>query len=176
MATGTEAAGQAAEPAGMPQLDFATFPNQIFWLVVTLVVVYLVLARIVLPRIAAVLAERKGTVTNDLTATEELRQKVVAAERAYNEALVQARIEAGKIVTKAKADIQQDLDVAIATADAGIAAKAAESEKRINEIREGALAAVTEVARDTARELVTAFGGAADTRAITAAVTARLKG
>ena len=47
-----EAAGQA-EGAKMPQLDFSTFPNQIFWLLITLVVIYFVLSRIALPRIAA---------------------------------------------------------------------------------------------------------------------------
>ena len=64
----TDAAGKAAESAGMPQLDFSTFANQIFWLVVTLVVIYLVLSKVALPRIASVLAERQGTITNDLGA------------------------------------------------------------------------------------------------------------
>ncbi|MBT6506768.1 MAG: F0F1 ATP synthase subunit B', partial [Marinovum sp.] len=46
----TEAAGHAADASapGMPQLDFSTFGNQIFWLVVTLVVIYLILSRIAL--------------------------------------------------------------------------------------------------------------------------------
>ena len=43
-----------------------------------------------------------------------------------------------------------------------ISAKAAESEKRIAEIRAGALEAVTAVAKDTAKELVSALGGKAD--------------
>ena len=51
------AAGHAESAGGMPQLDFSTFPNQIFWLLVTLVVIYFVLSRIALPRIAAVLSE-----------------------------------------------------------------------------------------------------------------------
>ena len=46
-----ETAGHAAESAGMPQLDFATFPNQIFWLLVALVIIYFVLSKIALPRI-----------------------------------------------------------------------------------------------------------------------------
>jgi len=46
----------------MPQLDFSTFGNQIFWLVVTLVAIYLILDRVALPRIAEVLAERIGEV------------------------------------------------------------------------------------------------------------------
>jgi F-type H+-transporting ATPase subunit b len=160
----------------MPQLDFSTWPNQIFWLLVTLVVIYLVLSRIALPRIAAVLADRKGTITNDLAAADELKQKAVEAEKAYNEALATARSEAAKIVAAAKAEIQKDLDAATAKADAEIAAKAAESEKTIGAIRDGAAAAVAEVARDTARELVAALGGAADAKTVTAAVSARLKG
>lgn len=181
MATETvaaEAAGAAHEAgsAGMPQLDFSTFPNQIFWLVVTLVVIYLILSRIALPRIGSVLAERKGTITNDLAAAEELKQKAVAAEAAYNDALARARVEAAKIVAEARAEIQKDLDKEMAKADAAIAAKAGESEARIAEIRAGAMEAVTAVAKDTAKELVAALGGKADAASVNAAVTARLKG
>ena len=49
--------------------------NQIFWLVVALVVIYFVLSRIALPRIAAVLAERQGTITNDIAAAEDLKRQ-----------------------------------------------------------------------------------------------------
>jgi F-type H+-transporting ATPase subunit b len=172
----TESAGEAEAAVGMPQLDFSTWPNQIFWLLVTLVVIYFVLSKVALPRIGAVLADRKSTITNDLAAAEELKQKAVAAEKAYHDALANARTEAAKIVAQAKAEIQKDLDAATAKADAEIAAKAAESEKTIAAIRDGAAAAVAEVARDTAAELVAALGGSADAKAVAAAVTARLKG
>ncbi|MCO4843849.1 MAG: F0F1 ATP synthase subunit B' [Yoonia sp.] len=175
MATETVEHGAEAS-AGMPQLDFSTFPNQIFWLVVTLVVIYLVLSRIALPRIGAVLAERSGTITNDIAAAEELKQKAVEAEAAYQQALADARAQAGAIVADAKAEIQSDLDVEIKKADAQIAAKAAESEKAIAEIRDGAVKSVTQVAKDTAKELVAAMGGTADAKTITAAVAARMKG
>ena len=172
----TEATGEAGKAVGMPQLDFSTWPNQIFWLLVTLVVIYFVLSKIALPRIGAVLADRKSTITNDLAAAEELKQKAVAAEKAYNDALASARTEAAKIVAQAKAEIQKDLDAATAKADLEIAAKTAESEKTIATIRDGAAAAVSEVARDVAGELVAALGGKADASTVTAAVTARLKG
>jgi len=174
---GAVAAGQdAGHAVGMPQLDFATWPNQIFWLAVTLVVIYFLLTRLVLPRIGAVLAERSGTITNDLAAASELKQQAVAAEKAYTEALAAARAEAGRIVAEAKAEIAKDLAAAIAKADAEIAARAVESEQAIAEIRAGALDSITEVARDTARAVVAALGGAVDGRNVTAAVTARLKG
>ncbi|MGJ8609675.1 MAG: F0F1 ATP synthase subunit B', partial [Octadecabacter sp.] len=161
---------------GMPQLDLGTFPNQIFWLVITLIVIYFIMSRVALPRIGAVLAERQGTITNDIAAAEELKQRAEEAEAAYDKALVDARGEATKIVDQAKAEIQADLDAQLATADAEIAAQTAESEKAISEIQAGAADAVKTVAKDTAKEIVAAFGGTADAKTITAAVTARMKG
>jgi F-type H+-transporting ATPase subunit b len=171
----TEPTGAAPGP-GMPQLDFSTFGNQIFWLLIALVVIYMILSRVALPRISAVLAERQGTITNDIAAAETLKAKAVEAEAAYNKALADARTEANRIIAEAKAEIQADLDRAIATADAQIAAKTAEGEKAIAEIRASALENVTEVAKDTAKEIVAAMGGKADARSVTAAVNARMKG
>jgi len=160
----------------MPQLCFDWWPNQIFWLTVTLVVIFFFLSRVALPRIAAVLAERQGSITNDLAAAEDLKAKAIEAEEAYNKALATARAEAQKIIAQAKADIQADLDDAVAKADAEIAAKLAESETSIAAIREGAKDSVKEVAKDTAKELVAAMGGSADARTITSAITAKMKG
>ena len=175
MATETQSAAEASAP-GMPQLDITTFGNQIFWLVLTLVAIYFVLSRIALPRIAGILAERQGTMTNDIAAAEDLKAKAEAAEAAYEKALADARAEAQRIAAETKAAIQADLDIAIAKADAEISVKAAKSEKAIAEIRAGAMEAVKEVSKDTAKEIVAVMGGKADARSITAAVNARMKG
>jgi len=176
MAETTVEAVEKAGGAGMPQLNPDYFPNQIFWLVVTLIVIYFILSRIALPRIGAVLAERQGTITNDIAAAEELKQRAQEAEAAYDQALLDARGEAAKIVAAAKADIQAELDVQMQKADAQIAAQTAESEKAIGDIQAGAADAVKAVAKDTAKEIVAAFGGKADAKTITAAITAALKG
>ncbi|MCK0096645.1 F0F1 ATP synthase subunit B' [Yoonia sp. F2084L] len=176
----TDAAGVCVDAGGsalgMPQLCADWMPNQIFWLLVTLIAIYFVMSRIALPRIGAVLAERSGTITNDIAAAEELKNKAAEAEAAYDQALLDARAEAQKIVAEAKAEIQAELDVELQKADAQIAAKTAESEAAIGEIRAGAVKSVTQVAKDTAKELVAAMGGTADAKTITAAVTARMKG
>jgi F-type H+-transporting ATPase subunit b len=168
--------GPLGSAIGMPQLCADWIPNQIFWLLVTLVVIYLVLSRIALPRIASVLAERSGTITNDIAAAEDLKVRVKEAEAAYDKALADARSEAAKIVAVAKAEIQSELDVELAKADAKISAKTVESETAITEIRDGAVKSVTAVAKDTAGEIVAALGGKADAKTVTAAVTARMKG
>lgn len=173
---GVDATGHAAEAAGLPQLDIATFGNQIFWLVVTLVVLYLVLSRVALPRIAAVLSDRQGAVTGDLMAAEEFKLKAREAEAAYDKALADARTEAQAIVARNRAEIQAQLDQAIAKADAEIAARTAESEARIREVRASADVSAREVAQDVTAELVRTFGGQADDATVGAALDGRMKG
>ena len=175
MADETTAAEAAKEAAGMPQLEFSTFPNQIFWLIVALLAIYYILDKIALPRIASVLAERNGTITNDIAAAEELKLQAQEAEKAYEKALAEARAEAQKIAAQTRAEIQADLDAATEKADEEIAAKSTESQARIAEIRDSALASVEEVAASTAAELVGALGGSADDAAVKSAVTASLK-
>lgn len=174
-AVGVDMVEHASTP-GMPQLDFSTWGNQIFWLVLTLLAIYYVLSRIALPRIAAILSERQGTITNNIAAAEDLKAKAKEAEAAYEKALADARAEAHRIVDEAKAEIQADLDAAMAKADEEISAKAAESEKAIAEIRAGAMAAVKEVATDTAKEIIAAMGKEPDTAAVETAVADRMKG
>ncbi len=161
---------------GMPQLCADWFGNQVFWLILTLVAIFFILSRIALPRIASVLAERQGTITNDISAADELKRRAADAEAAYEKALADARTEAQAIAQKTRDEIATELAAATAKADEDIAAKTAESEKAISEIRASALENVEVVAKDTASAIVTALGGTVDDAAIAAAVSNQVKG
>ncbi|WP_374272136.1 F0F1 ATP synthase subunit B' [Paenirhodobacter enshiensis] len=172
----TEQMAAQSQSSGMPQLDFSTFPNQIFWLVVALVVIYLVLSRIALPRISSILAERQNTISGDVAAAEDYKAKAREAEAAYEKALADARSQAQKIVAEMQAELKKQIDAATAKADADITARAAASETKIAEIRSNALVTVEAVAKDTAAEIVAALGGKADAAALADAVATRVKG
>lgn len=174
MATQTQDAIDGAP--GLPQLDISSFGNQIFWLIISLLAIYLILSRIALPRIAEVLTERQDRITDDLAAAEELKVQASLAEEAYNQALVEARNEAKHIVVKAKAEMQVELDTAIKIADEEIAEKKKVSDKVISEIKAGALESVRAVATDTASSVVVALGGSAEADKIMSAVANRMKG
>ena len=179
MVTQTEVAGQVAvetAKVGMPQLDFSTFSNQIFWLVVTLFVIYFVLSRIALPRIGEALADRAGTITNDLAEAEELKQRALEAEELYEKALADARAEAQSINVAMRAEIQGQLDVELAKADAQISARTAEAAVALAEIRSSAMVSIKDVAKATTKEIVAVMGGKADAKTVTSAVTTRMKG
>jgi F-type H+-transporting ATPase subunit b len=170
----TDASGYAV---GMPQLDAAIWPNLIFWLIVSIVVLYLILSRVALPRLAAVLAERHDAISNDLEMAALLKRRAGEAEAAYERALAEAREEAHRIAEATRAEMQDELKALMAKADAEIAARAAESEKRIGEIRASAVESIAEVARDTGHAIVEALmPQLADRGAIDAAVAEKVGG
>lgn len=162
---------------GMPQLNTSTFGSQIFWLVVSILVLFFILKTIALPRIAGGLEDRSDAIEDDLDRAAEFRKKAEEAEAAYDKALADARAKSQEIAQATRDDIQKDVDAAIAKADAEISARAAEGEKRIGEIRDSAMKAVEEVAGDTASAIVEAIApDMADADAARAAVAAHLKG
>lgn len=168
--TRTESSG------GMPQLDPSTYGNQVFWLLVALGVIYWALSRVALPRIASIIANRQGTITSDLTAAEDLKQKAREAEAEYDRALAEARAEAQKIVAANRAEMQAELDIAIAEADKRISERTAKSEARIAEIRASAIDDARAVARDVTGDLLEFFDTKAKPAEIDSAVDQQLKG
>lgn len=160
---------------GLPQLDFDTWPSQIFWLAISLVVLYQLMTKIALPRISSVLEERADAIADDLDRAEEFKRKAEEAQAAYDAALAEARAKAQGIAAEARAEIQKEVDAEMARADAEISARAAESETRIREIRDSAMASVEAVAVDTAGAVVEAvLPELADGAAVEAAVKSEL--
>ena len=90
--------------------------------------------------------------------------------------MADARAEAQTIIAATKADIRAELDKATEKADAEIAARAAEGEAAISEIRANAVESVKEVARAVSSELVTTMGSKSAAKVIASADDARQKG
>jgi len=171
------AAPKGGHYEGMPQLDTAFAGNTIFWFCVTMVAIYWILNKIALPRISGIIEDRHTAIANDLDQAAALKQQAVEAEEAYNQALADARAESQRISAETKAEIQGELDVAIAKADAEIAAKTAESAGRIDEIRASAMKSVQEVAGDAIGDIVSSVAPVkADAKTLKAAITNRMKG
>jgi F-type H+-transporting ATPase subunit b len=161
----------------MPQLDVSIYPNLIFWLVVSLLLLYFLLTRLALPRIARALEERSDAITSELEQAALLKKRAEDAELAYNAALAKAREAAQAIAAETKAEIGKELSVLTAKSNAEIAARAAESEGRIREIQDSAAQSVEEVAKAATADIIELFlPGGANKSAVTRAIAARLKG
>ncbi len=130
----------------MPQLNYTTFPSQLFWLALTFSVLYLLLARKVLPAIRDVLQARQDRIASDLEKAELARAEAEEAKINYTRSLEQARRSAADKVTQTLAGAKQEAMRRHADLDGKLAAQAEETERRIQRIKaeaEAELAPVT---------------------------------
>ncbi len=172
-AHGAEAAGHGS--GGLPQLDFDTWPSQIFWLAVALWALYSLLTKIALPRIAGVLEERADAIADDLDRAEEFKRKAEEAQATYDAALAKARSEAEAIAAEMRATMQAEVDAEMARADEEIAARTAESERRLREFRDQAAESVGAVAEEAAQSVVeTVLPGFGEAEGVRSAVQTEL--
>lgn len=168
----------AAQGAGLPQLNIATFEEQVVWLFLTFIVLFVIVSRAVLPRVTKVLEEREERIANDLDTAERLKKDAEDVKNAYEEAVAKARKQAQETILGAKEKIQADIAKAQADLDAELSARAAEAEARIAKAKDEALADVGDVAAEVAGELVSKLAGldsgdAAVSKAVEAALSTR---
>ncbi len=110
----THGGGHGESTPGLPQLDTATYPGQLFWLAVTFGILYLIFSKKSLPEISNVLENRQQHIQSDLETAERLRSDAERAQHTYEASLEKARAESAKALQeandriKAKADKQSD--------------------------------------------------------------------
>ena len=152
----------AAENDGggtLPQLDIATYPSQLFWLLITFVVLYILLSKIALPRVAEVIESRQERVDNDLTKARQLREESDAVRIAYEQSLAESRAEAQAKVTATQAEINERVSAAEAEAAAKAANDLRAAEQRIASAAASALDNIRDVAIDVSGQAVSKLIG-----------------
>ena len=154
--TGTE----VPHGAGFPPFKTETFPSQIFWLAVTFAFLLVVMWRIVGPRIASVIGERKGQIDGDLAAADKHRKDAEAAQAAYQSALAAARARAQKTAEQARKLVADDIEKARAAAEIEAKDATIRAEVKIAAMRQEAAKHVTIAAQDAAAAIVARLIGA----------------
>jgi F-type H+-transporting ATPase subunit b len=148
-----------AAEQGMPQLDFSTYPSQLFWLAVFFFALYMVISRVALPRIGGMIEERRTRIASDLDRAQELKDDTERAIATYESELAEARSKAHAIVQHKREEMTAELDAERADLDEEIAARLARAEKAIASTRDKALGKVERMAADVAGEIVAQLAG-----------------
>ncbi len=147
------------EAGGLPQLNPATFPTQLFWGAVAFITLYWLMSRKALPRVGAVLEERAERIGEDLDKAAQFRSEADAAQAEYEKALAQSRAEAQAILREMEASLAQ----ANANAQAALAAEVTEqgraAEQRITAAKEAALGNLRVIALDVAEAVASRLTG-----------------
>jgi F-type H+-transporting ATPase subunit b len=147
----------ATEHKVFPPFDSTTFPSQLLWFALAFALLYYLMAKVALPRIAGILEDRRDRIASDLDLAERLKQESEAALAGYEKSLAEARTRANAIAEGARDGARQAAAAKRAAVEANLAAKLEAAEKRIGEIKSKALADVGEIAGETTEALVKAL-------------------
>jgi F-type H+-transporting ATPase subunit b len=126
----------------MPQLDFATYASQLFWLAVFFTLLYVALCRFILPKMRHVIEERATLEADCLKVAETLMQEAEGLKKAYEQEVLRVRQQAAAQIDKAVASIEKET-----------AKKHAELEQRLVEERKRTDARMRVLKGDLMREM-----------------------
>jgi len=168
MANETAPTGTSVEhPAGghgpFPPFNKQTFPSQLLWLTLTFVALYLLMARIALPRIDSILERRRERIAGDLAEALRLKGLSDAAIASYEKSLADARGRAQALVNDSRQQQAAQAEAARKALDATLNARISEAESRIAQTKSAAMGNVRGIAIETAAAIVERLIGVAPT-------------
>ena len=150
----------AAESGGMPQLNPEFWVSQIFWLTLTFGILYIVLSKIILPKISANLELRKSQIQENIEAAERQRQDSESKLKEYEDIILKSKSEAKNIFKEAREKILKDINSKKEALENQINEEVKKAENEINDLKKTAPEKINKIAIETSSEILKNLMGA----------------
>lgn len=155
----TEAHG--GHSGGFPPFNATTYASQLFWLALAFVLLYALMSKLALPRIAAIFAARQAKIADDLAEASRFKTEAEAALAAYDKALAEARAKAQATASAAREKVIAQADVNRKALEARLDARLADADKAIAATKASAMTQVRGIAIEAAAAIVGRLTGTA---------------
>lgn len=140
--------------SGFPPFATHTYPSQIFWLVITFVLLLVFVWAVVVPRIGGTIAERKRRIADELAKAEHDRREAEETWSTYQNAIVEARQHARSLIEETRSHVRADIERAEKSADSEADAELAKAEARLAALRAEAREHIRRAAAEAAAGIV----------------------
>ena len=150
----------AAESGGMPQLNPEFWISQIFWLTLTFGILYVVLSKLILPKISANLELRKSQIQENIEAAEKQRENSDSKLKEYDDVILKSKLEATNIFREAREKVLKDINSKKEILDKQVDEEIKKAEKEIEVLKKSAPDKINKIAIETSSELVKKLIGA----------------
>jgi F-type H+-transporting ATPase subunit b len=178
MATNTAHTEHSSEghKGAFPPFDPHTFPSQLAWLVITFVILYVVMAKLAIPRVGSIIEDRQKRIADDLADAQKAKEQADAAIAAYEKALADARGRAQGIANEMRERQAAAAEASRKQLEAQLHGRLVEAEGVIAATKTAAMGNVASIAADAAAAIVQRLIGIAPgDQAVAAAVADALK-
>ena len=150
----------ATESGGMPQLNPEFWVSHIFWLTLTFGILYLVLSKLILPKISANLENRKSQISDNIEAADKLREESETKLKEYEDIIAKSKNEAKNIYNQSREKALKDINAKRDVLDIQIDEEIKKAEDDINQLKKDAPTKIYKIAIETTSELTKKLIGA----------------
>jgi len=144
----------SAENSGMPQLNPEFWVSQIFWLILTFGILYLVLSKIVLPKISENLETRKSQIVENIETAEKQRKESENKIKQFEKIILESKIEAKNFFNEKRQKVLEDIAKKRSALEEDIDSEIGAAEVEINKLRNTSGDKINKIAIETSSELI----------------------
>ena len=167
-------------PAGgkevFPPFARDTFASQLFWLALAFIALYVIMARLALPRIQGIFEQRRARIGGDLADAQRLKSESEQTMSSYEKEIADARSEAQRMAGDTRERLNAESEGRRKELEAKLHDEIAKAERAIAATRSAAMANVEAIAAEATTAIVERLiGSAPDPASVKAAVGAALE-
>ena len=122
----------------MPQLDAASFPSQIFWLILSFFLLYFCLQKFFLPKIGKIFDDRANTIKNAIKVAEDANRKTAKLKKQYEDYLSEISNQRFKITLHANQEMTEIINQKLTENQLQVKQLLAEAERELGNFEIGA--------------------------------------
>ena len=150
----------AAESGGMPQLNPEFWVSQIFWLTLTFGILYVVLSRIILPKISSNLELRKSQIQENIEAAEKQREDSETKLKEYENIISRSKLNAKNILKETRDKTLKDINLKRENLEKQIDLEISKAENEIDALKKTSPEKINQIAIQTSSEILKNLIGA----------------
>ena len=148
-----------AAEAGMPQLDPTYWASQAFWLILIFTLLYLVLAKIFIPKIKESIDDRENKIKDDLDEAQKLKSTAEEKLNEYEATIENAKKEVQKIIFESKNKLNLEIQKKKKKFEKEIALEVKSAEKEIENLKKESLTNISTIAEEISSKLIEMVSG-----------------
>ncbi len=144
----------AAESGGMPQLNPEFWISQIFWLIITFGILFIVLTKVILPKISDNLETRKSQILENIETADRQKEESQKKIDEYEKIILDSKLKAKSYFNEAREKILEDINKKRAALEKDLDEEIDEVEKELSDLKNKSGVKINKIAAETSAELI----------------------
>ena len=144
----------AAESGGMPQLNPEFWISQIFWLIITFGILFIVLTKVILPKISDNLETRKSQILENIETADKQKEESQKKIDEYEKIILDSKLKAKSYFNEAREKILDDINKKRAALEKDLDEEISEVEKELSDLKYKSGEKINKIAAETSAELI----------------------